>query len=655
MAAAPNTLIADRYSVELSRPIPEVGAGLPAFTAIDHRSGDARLVALAAGRFASPRPRCLDMLDRPIDNLMVPVAHGIGPRPGGGEGYYVICTAPFGQPAAPALNPWSEAALLEYVLRPIAQVLIALQELRITHRAIRPNNIFFTSHAQPVMLGAAWAAPPALLQPAVFEPPFSALCHPAGRGEGSIADDIYALGVLLITLATGRVPMADQDDDVVIRRKLDLGSFAVLTAGAQVPPYLSDLLRGMLADDPDHRSPARLLMDPTTARARRVAARPPRRSQRPLVLNDIAVFDARMLAYALSRDERKSILALRAGVVSQWLRRGLGDGMLAAAVEELVRVRLAEAAVVADADTRLLMHTISAVEPRMPFCWRETVFWPDALGTLLAEGFRGDSKLLLLVEEVLRGDSLALWEARDADGPREDGFLKSFDGRQLRAFLHRNGQGALHRLLYAMNPLLPCGAPGMGETWILSVPDLLEWLERLAAANADADPFDTHVLAFLAVRGDRQIMSTLNVALGVTDPAVYLLRLIGLLRDLQLRYWKAPLPALAGWAAARLRHRLETFRNRQTREALIAQMDGLAADGFIEALLALIEDERHRTEDAAGAQQAAARVAAIDRELAVLAHSDARRRAETAGKAREMAAALGMTALILMLILTAIE
>ncbi|MFL5284627.1 MAG: hypothetical protein ACJ8AW_27475 [Rhodopila sp.] len=172
MAASPNTLIGDRYRVDLSRPRPELGGGLPAFAAVDTKSVDPRLVALCASRYASPRRRCLQLLDRPIDNLMGPVAHGVGPRPGGGEAYYVICNAPLGEPVAANLEPWPESALLEYVLRPIAQVLIALQTIGVTHRAIRPDNVFAIGQAQPVMLGAAWAAPPAQHQPAVFEPPF---------------------------------------------------------------------------------------------------------------------------------------------------------------------------------------------------------------------------------------------------------------------------------------------------------------------------------------------------------------------------------------------------------------------------------------------------------------------------------------------------
>jgi hypothetical protein len=655
MAVPPRVLIADRYSVELSQPQPELGGGLPAFGAIDHKGGEARLVALAVSRHASPRLRCLQLLQRPIDNLMVPVGHGVGPRSGGGQGYYVICSAPMGRPVSAILAPWPEAALLENALRPIAQVLIALQDAGVSHRAIRPNNVFAVSPNTPVTMGAAWAAPPAMHQPMVFEPPFSALCHPAGRGDGTIADDIYALGVLLITLATGRVPMADLDDDTIMRRKLDLGSYAVLTAGAPIPPYTSDLLRGMLADDPDHRSPARLLMDPTTARARRVAARPPRRSLRPLSLNDVSIYDARSLAYSLSRDERKSVLALRAGTVSQWLRRGLGDGGLAAAIEELVRVRMAEGSAAPDADTRLLMHAVSTVEPRMPFCWREVAFWPDALGALLAEGLSGDRKLAMIVDEVVRSDALTLWDGHEADQARDDGYLKSYDGRQVRGFMQRNGEGALLRLRYGMNPLLPCDGAGMQDTWIIDLPELVGFLEHAAAAEPDGELLDSHMIAFIAARGDRQTNATVNLTLAAKEPVAYQVRLLGLLRDLQTRYHHTRLPGLSGWAAARVRPHIETYQNRRTRTALLERLNTLAAEGFLREILILAEDGAARAADLAGGQQAAAMISAIDHEMHALQNPDRTRRDLTTRLGREASAAIAMAALILMLIVAAIE
>ena len=70
----------------------------------------------------------------------------------------------------------------------------------------------------------------------------------------------------------------------------------------------------MLADDPEHRPTPSLLMDPTAARARRVASRPPAAASRPLVLNDIPVFDSQTLAYAMLGDEKKSVQALRSDI-----------------------------------------------------------------------------------------------------------------------------------------------------------------------------------------------------------------------------------------------------------------------------------------------------------------------------------------------------
>ena len=74
------------------------------------------------------------------------------------------------------MEPWGEAELLECLLRPAAAVLAELQARQLTHRAIRPANLFRAGPGHKVVLGCAWAMAPAAMQPAVFEPPYSAMC-----------------------------------------------------------------------------------------------------------------------------------------------------------------------------------------------------------------------------------------------------------------------------------------------------------------------------------------------------------------------------------------------------------------------------------------------------------------------------------------------
>ncbi len=385
-----NTLIGGRYAIDTSQVLLDAGGGIPAYLARDRLAADGRRVALSVSRDASPNARALRMLTDPIDNLMVPLGHGLAPLPGGrGEGYFIVCTSPPGPSLAASLNAWPDKALMDLVLRPIARVLDALQDRKLTHRAIRLNNVFQSAPGQPVTLGAGWAAPPAMHQPAVFESAYTAMCHPAGRGPGTIADDVYALAVLLLTLATGSVPMENLDDAAVVRWKIDLGSFAALTRDRPVAGAFADLLHSMLAEDPDHRPSPLQLLDPGSLRGRRAAARPPRRSQHALILNEIAVFDARMLAYALLIDHKKAVQFLANGLVTQWLRRGLGDASLATQIEDLVRGRSGDTRSGPLSDPLLVMHTISAISARMPLCWRGIALWPDGLPGVLAAGVAG--------------------------------------------------------------------------------------------------------------------------------------------------------------------------------------------------------------------------------------------------------------------------
>ena len=125
--------IGGHYLVDAARPLPEAGGGLPAFAASDRRGTNrATLMALRVARHAPVRARALQTLTSGIDNLLTPLAHGLGPSPDNEAAYYVVCPLPPGQPLSASLRPWPEAVLIEQVLRPFAAV---LEELRDPGRA----------------------------------------------------------------------------------------------------------------------------------------------------------------------------------------------------------------------------------------------------------------------------------------------------------------------------------------------------------------------------------------------------------------------------------------------------------------------------------------------------------------------------------------
>jgi len=147
-----------------------------------------------------------------------------------------------------------EGDLVRKVITPITAALKQIRTLGVTHRAIRPTNMFWmTAEKDRVVLGDCVTTPPAFEQPAIMESTESAMCQPAGRGPGSHVDDSYSFGASLATLLHGRTTRGNNEDEVVIRQKILLGSYATVVGEERVPVQVIEVLRGLLCDDPHER------------------------------------------------------------------------------------------------------------------------------------------------------------------------------------------------------------------------------------------------------------------------------------------------------------------------------------------------------------------------------------------------------------------
>ncbi len=663
------SLIDGAFAVDLAHPLPGAGGGVAAFAAQDRPGGRRDLMALAVPPGLPPRAGALAGLAAPVEGLLAPLAHGPGPRAGGRPGElspYVVCPAPPGPALGVGLAPWPEAALLDLVLRPAAHVLQDLAGRGLTHRAIRPDNVFQAAPGRPAVLGAAWAAPAAMHQPAANEPPYVAMCLPAGRGEGSIADDVYAVGVLLLTLATGTPPLAGLDAAGVIRRKLDLGSFAALAGEARLPPRLAELLQAMLADDPEHRPPPAVLADPARARTRRVVTRPAAQARQPLRIGAVAASGARSLAYALAAAPESGLRALRSGAVEQWLRRDLGDTALSQRLAETLRQRGA-------ADLRgeplLLVRAAAALDPLAPLCWPGAVVWPDGVGPALAaaraaaastEGpgpeaagpqapTAGSADLPRLLG-LIRAEAVGAWaEARSG---RSDPLPYRAGARQWRGWLQTQGPGGgTGRLVYALNPLLPCASPRLAGRAVTALAALPAALEAVAppAPQADDGPVDPEIMAFVAARQDpgsgppAEVAAPAPPAGGPT--AVPALAQMEILARLQARYHKAPLPGLARWLAATAAPLTGAWHHLGRRAEIAARLAALAEAGTIAPMLDLLRDPSAWQADERGFLAATQEVAQIDAALDGLATGGPGRAALARQWGQELAAGIGLAAL----------
>ena len=614
-------VIATHYRIDPSRPGPKLQGGLRAFAVVDQRDTAQSLIAVETRPDLPARPRIsLAHSGTPVPHAVMPVEYGPGRDMAGKTGWYVVAEGVTGAPLRAGLQPWREPDLIASVLLPAASALLALQARGLTHRAINIDNLFRAGMRDPVTLGPFWAAPPASLQPAVFEPPYMARCLPSGRGDGVIADDVYALGVTLLSLALGRVPLEGMDDDAMLRLKTEAGTFAALTAEAGLPSLLSDLLRGMLAEDPDHRPSPALLLKPEQARARRVAARPPRRAQTAFKIGGTTVLSARMLALELGLHPDRAYQMLKAGDVELWLRRCLGDPQAGMRIEDATRRHDQSGPDDPRGQAQLVMRCVAAIDPLAPLVWRGIAVQPGGIGSVMASAPDG----VVAMEEIIATDSIPAYIAAGRSRPEQAGARE--ERRDWRNWLTMRGPaGGTKRLTYGTNPMMPCQSPLLSGLSVVRAADLLPALDAVAAGtDRNRPPIDGHIAAFLAARAETSLSSELSQISSFAKPADRLAAL-RLFARLQERLHPAPLPGVAGWLVTSGFAALDNWQSRSTRHQLKQKLDLAANQGSIVTVLQLVDDEPARRADHVGATQARARARQLKQDLLDIADATPKR------------------------------
>lgn len=631
--------------VDLSKPVADVvPGGVKAFAARWEASGDAAVAMLAIpGRPA--RQTALDQLTNvEIPDCLAPLRHGVFGLPGGE--YAVVIPPPRGAPVlrrGSRIAPWTEDAVLQEFMRPVARALVAMQSRGVTHRGIRPDNVFLVPGQPGVVLGEAWIAPPGGFQPAWVEPLGSAACDPDGRGEGTHADDIFALGAATIALLQGHVP--EESDAKVVRLRLERGSFPALAGHMRLSSRMADLLRSMLSDEPLQRPNADAVVQISLGAAvRRVVSRPIRRAARPFESRGEAMWDPRSLAQFLASDWAHAIRLVETPEVENWVRRVLSDTLAAAKLEaiRIERSRSNGGGAERLTEDAALMRMIAVLDPTAPIAWRGQRFLPG--------GMAGQAAASLAAGEERSADFLAFLQAGGAGTwlsaiSEIEGEKLSADRsmREIRTLaLTAPPVGGIRRLAHQLNPLLGVRSPLLRDQAAHGIGPMLKALDRSAALGTLPEPFalDVDLIAFVAAIGRGTLDGELKPASGLSQ-AAEAGRLLRLTAILQRETNPGPLPALAHALLRGVQPLLQTYKSKERRKTIAEDLEKLADGGMIDALLLRIENVADRQADAAGFAQAEAQAAVLRARLKLLDEQRPHRRERALQLGADIASGLG--------------
>jgi len=356
------------------------------------------------------------------------------------------------------------------------------------------------------------------------------------------------------------------------------------------------LLRGLLADDPRQRwTAADLEQWHNGRRLTPKSSDAGRRATRHIDFNGKEYWQTRHLAQALARDTAAAARLIEDGTIDKWLRRAASDDVTADRVAA-AKTSLKENARITHFEEQLVTRSCIALDPAAPIRYRGVAVLPAGLAPLLAEaGMTGQN--IQVLSEIISSQLITFWVDMQTEARSEIVTLGQ-QYERIRSFIDRISLGnGFERVLYDLNPGLPCLSPIVKNDYVVQPKHLLAALERVAkTGNRGREPMDRHIAAFLVVRDRRSEM--LFDAMAAPDGAARRgIAMITLFADMQTRYGPDALPALAQWLLPLLEQSTRRFIGNTLRAQAQAQLKEVAQQGNLGHMLRLIDDPKRIVQD----------------------------------------------------------
>ena len=604
---APPVIVAGRYEVHPSRPIPDLDSpSARAFEAVDRENPRIEYFALIPIPGMPVRKREIDeMVGHLIPNILPLTETGTAEWPiHERECLFLIFERPLGGRVLRALRSdmpdYKKIDILRAVVDGISNGLQQLQFRGILHHAIRPDNLFFMDEAMTqIVLGEFLSSPPSFDQPIAFETIERSMAIESGRGVGFLSDDLYSFGATLAFLLQRNSPVRGMTKEQVIVAKIMNSSYQSLVGRHLLTPRFLELMRGLLHDDPAQRWDFESIEQ--WSHGRRVAptqSSPQLRSQRPFRFGNIDHIQPRSLAYIMSQRRETAIKLIRDGTLETWILRGLEDKDLAASVQGRVDY-IDSQKDLSDPDDILLTRVLLVLDPSAPLNYKNFTFFPESFGTLLAVEMMREGDIRTLAEMVVR-DIPRIWFEAQPGGIGQN-FIEETAFQRLRLYLQKTTPGyGLERCLYEANPSVPCKSPLMDTRYVVEIEKLLLVLnDAERRVDSKAKPLDRHLAAFIAARAGADTETFID-DFGDRDEAISAMAILRLYSRLQEKFGPEILLGLTRWIGGQVGPVIRLFHSRATRRDLEAEIPQIVRRGSLPELLAVLDDAEIKAKDRNG-------------------------------------------------------
>ena len=611
-------VFAGRYNIQPGVVLPHLSTSTArAYLTLDAEDPKRELYALVLNHEVPARlTAILAAKNIAHDALLKPIRWGRVDWVGSGrEEIVIILPQPPGPPLLQSMESttqyWTVREIKRDLLMPIMDLLRRMEEDRLTHRNIRPTNLYRRVNDDSVISGQIYSAPPGYEQPSMFEPIERAMCAPICRGIGDLSDELFALGVTIMVLGLGYNPAAGMDEEELLERRIAKGSYSALLGKNKLHTDLAPVVRSLLRDEEHERW---TLVDLSnwvnSGQVNPAQPMPVARADRPLELGGRSAYTARELAHALNANWDAAVKLSGDDTIEKWVDRSLNDRDLAKEISECGLLGASGPRQMTD-DIRL-SRIITTLDPIGPIRYRRIAMMPDGTGPASIQAVL-QKELSAEYTSMILGKMMNFWHEKQ---PRPKTWMlpASEIVEKAAIYLSDTAPGfSIERCVYELNPALPCLSPHLKGSVALQPRELIDTLERHAESGELL--FDRHIAAFFAARITGRIDRELHDLARASGDAEKSEAQLRLLAFVQSKNSATPAKHLYKMFLEKLQPIVSKYRNVRLREEMLRAAEKAASKGNLDSLVRILDNSKKRRWDERGFAVASRRYAALGVEM----------------------------------------
>jgi len=589
-------VVSGRYRIITGQPLPQFSSQFAAaYAANDPQNPGAQLYALVYDGRTPMRQKNITVLREfrhpcliaLLDSGMAEISLLSETR------YVAILEKPSGQKLSQVFSetrqqPMPQVELIDTVLRPLAEILLAFARAGISHNRINLENVYL--NGKKIMLGECVSEPAGFSQDTLFEPVERIMTLPLAKPDYAINADCYALAVLILHLALGHSPASYSDKNTFIADLLAKGSFHMLAIQWDFSEVMQDFFRGLLNDGRRERwDPESIHQWLGGKHFNLIAPSPPNEASRGFDFMENIYYNRKALANSVFHSWPDSHTLLSDSRLGRWVETSVRKPEAGEMIVRLTAGSSSDNVRHERQNSEAMARILVLLDPAGPIRLRHLSVTVDGIGQLFASAFlSGAQDDLQAIVQILESDLPWFW-AEHNPGTDHSGTLWKL--QRVRSYMRINAPGfGAERCLYDLHPTLPCQSRLVKRYHVTGLRDLMIALDMLAQGKtAQDDCMDRHIAGFIAARLDigKEIrISELDVIRRLAShPALVGLKLF--IRA-QNKIDNILLPGLAYWMVLRLMPLVDAIHKRSERRKLKKQLAETAASGLLKDIAAML-------------------------------------------------------------------